>query len=574
MPPADTLALVAALADPAQRRDVARALAQRLGADDLLLFVTDPEMGVLLPAAGFPQTLPAGRPWRAFLAECVARGRCTAELPFPDASSVSPATGLASPDQSVLVLLGGSPRGHALAELCLLLPLLGAAFRGEQALVTATGHAAVAREAAARAEALAGTLDTTRRELHAALGEANAAGRQKDEFLAMLAHELRNPLGPIRNAVQLLKQLGPAEPRFIRAREIIERQIKQQARLLDDLLDVSRITQGKINLRPVRLDLVPLVRDTAEDARSGIESAGLTLELTLPEAPQWVDGDPTRLAQIVTNLLNNAAKFTDPGGTVGIQVFRSGTRAAGDGVQVPTKTASPLTWPVLNTRIPEHLNTQVAIVVRDTGIGIEPEMLPRVFEAFAQADRSLDRSRGGLGLGLALVKRLVELHGGQVWAESQGVGQGAAFILTFPTAVAAQEPRVPSRPAMSTGPIRVLIVEDNRDSAESLRDLLELSGCAVALAHSGSEALGAARQFRPEVILCDLGLPGMNGYQVAAQIREDPSLNNTQLIAVSGYGQEEDQQRSREAGFDRHLTKPVEFDELQRLLEVLRQHTQ
>jgi CheY-like chemotaxis protein len=209
------------------------------------------------------------------------------------------------------------------------------------------------------------------------------------------------------------------------------------------------------------------------------------------------------------------------------------------------------------------------LTVRDTGIGIEPEVLPHVFEPFAQADRSLDRTRGGLGLGLALVKGLTELHGGDVRVESGGVGRGTAFTLLLPTApgsspsVPASPPRVPS-----TGPIRILVVEDNRDAAETLRDLLELSGCRVAVAYAGPEAVAAAGQFRPEVVLCDLGLPGMDGYQVAAALRQDPALAQTRLIAISGYGQQEDQRRAREAGFDLHLTKPVEFAELQRLLEV------
>jgi CheY-like chemotaxis protein len=207
-------------------------------------------------------------------------------------------------------------------------------------------------------------------------------------------------------------------------------------------------------------------------------------------------------------------------------------------------------------------------VVRDTGIGIEPEMLPQVFETFAQADRSLDRSRGGLGLGLALVKGLTELHGGQVWAESEGVGRGAAFTLRLPIALAPAASAASAGPAVATGPLRVLIVEDNRDAAESLRDLLELSGCTVDVAYSGPKAIAAARQSRPDVILCDLGLPGMSGYEVATLLRHDDSLGDLRLIAISGYGQEEDQRRSRDAGFDLHLTKPVDFEALRRLLEV------
>jgi two-component system, chemotaxis family, CheB/CheR fusion protein len=391
--------------------------------------------------------------------------------------------------------------------------------------------------------------------------ELQAADQRKDEFLAMLAHELRNPLAPIRHAVQLLQRLGPDVPHLVRAREIIERQVIQQSRLLDDLLDVSRISRGTIMLRPERLDLVRLVRDAMEDSRTALEEAGLTLTLELPEEPVWVEGDPTRLAQVMSNLLQNAVKFTDRGGrvTVGVQVFRC------SGVQEGGSSASG----DLNTRTPEHLNTHVAITVRDTGIGIAPELLPHVFEAFTQAERSLDRSRGGLGLGLAMVKGLVEQHGGEVRAESAGLGHGTAFTLRLPVATAPAVAAEPSAPvAMPSGPRRILIVEDNRPAAETLRDLLKLSRHTVEVAYSGSDAVRAALQFQPEVVLCDLGLPGMDGYQVAAALRQNPATANVRLIALSGYGQEEDRQHSREAGFDLHLVKPVDFAELERLLEA------
>jgi signal transduction histidine kinase len=383
-------------------------------------------------------------------------------------------------------------------------------------------------------------------ELRQRAQELAEADEQKDQFLAMLAHELRNPLAPIRNATYLLKQLGPAETRLERAREIIDRQVGYLARQLDDLLDVSRITRGRIELRPERLDLVRLVRDVVEDTRGVIAEAGLTLTLELPEEPIWLAGDPTRLAQIVGNLLGNAAKFTPPGGAVGVQAFRR------SGVQDQT------TLP---------LNAEYAVVtVTDTGIGIEPEMLPRVFETFAQADRTLDRSRGGLGLGLALVKGLVELHGGQVGARSAGTGHGAEFTVLLPLAsvpaVAEESPRRFGSP----GPLRVLIVEDNHDAAETLRDVLELTGLTVAVAWSGSEAVETARQFVPDVVLCDLGLPGMNGYEVAAALRQDPVTAAVRLIAITGYGQEEDKRRASAAGFDLHLTKPVDLDELQGVL--------
>jgi PAS domain S-box-containing protein len=371
------------------------------------------------------------------------------------------------------------------------------------------------------------------------------ADRAKDRFLAMLAHELRNPLAPIRNAVHLLKQLGPDEPRRARLIEVVDRQVGHQARLLDDLLDLSRISRGRIHLRPERLDLGCLVRNTAEDRRGVFEAAGLTLSLELPEAPVWVEGDPTRLSQVLGNLLQNSGKFTDRGGRVTVRL----------------------------TPLPEE--GRVALCVRDTGIGIEPEMLPRVFDTFAQADRSLERSRSGLGLGLALVRGLVELHGGDVRAASKGIGRGSEFTIRLPLAPAPLAAEAgPAPAAAATGPVRMLIVEDNRDAADTLRELLELCGCTVAVAYSGLEALEMAGEVRPEVVLCDLGLPGVNGYEVAAALRQDRLFRHTRLIAVSGYGQEEDQRRAREAGFDLHLTKPVDLDELLRLLEVQPQRTQ
>jgi PAS domain S-box-containing protein len=385
--------------------------------------------------------------------------------------------------------------------------------------------------------------------------ELERANRAKDRFLTMLAHELRNPLAPILNAVYLLSQSRPSEPRLARALEIIERQVNHQAHLLDDLLNVARIERGMIELNCEPLDLRQLVQSTADDYRGLLQAAGVVLSLELPDEAVWVEGDPTRLAQVVSNLLQNAARFTGSGGQVHIQVFRySGIQVFGP---------DPL-----NTRTPEHLNT-CSIVVRDTGIGIEPEMLPHIFESFTQADRSLDRSRGGLGLGLALVKGLVELHRGEVRAFSEGAGRGAEFTVLLPT-IAAPVVSVPvARPALvPTALVRVLVVEDNVDTAHSLRDLLELCDHTVQVAYSGPEAVVIASRFCPEVVLCDLGLPGMDGYQVAAALRQNPATASARLIAISGYGQEEAQRRSAEVGFHAHLIKPIDFDELRRLLQV------
>jgi PAS domain S-box-containing protein len=379
------------------------------------------------------------------------------------------------------------------------------------------------------------------RELHDRMEALAEADRRKDEFLAMLAHELRNPLGAVNNALQILRVGDVSRPAWQRAMGVADRQVKHQARLVDDLLDVSRITQGKITLHPERVDLVQVVRDAAHDSHNAMEDAGLTLTLALPPGPVWVEGDATRLAQVLANLLQNTLKFTDRGGHVTVQV----TADPGAGLAVTA--------------------------VRDTGIGIEPEMVPRVFETFSQADRTLHRSPGGLGLGLALVKGLIELHGGRVSAHSEGLGRGAEFTFSLPLALQmAAGPARPPRAAPEIDPpnLRILVVDDNHDAALSLRDLLELQSYRVEVTHSGPTGVAAARQFHPNVVLCDIGLPGMDGYAVAGALRQDPATASVRLIAVSGYGQEEDLRRSQEAGFDAHFTKPLDLDALQRLLKA------
>jgi PAS domain S-box-containing protein len=362
------------------------------------------------------------------------------------------------------------------------------------------------------------------------------ADRRKDEFLAMLAHELRNPLGPIRNAVHILQLLGNEVREAQQARAMIDRQVSHMARLIDDLLDVSRITRGKILLRRALCDLTAIVRTTFEDYRGMLEASGLKVVAELPDAPIWVHGDATRLAQIIGNLLHNVNKFTDAGGKVTLRLTNDAARG------------------------------QPTIVVRDTGIGMDPAMLAHVFEAFCQADRSIERSRGGLGLGLALVKGLVELHGGTVRAHSEGLGRGSEFTVCLtPTTAAAPAFLTPAKKSNPT--LRILIVEDHRDAAESMRTLLGLAGHEVRTAYNGLAGLAAAAEFRPEVVLCDIGLPGgVDGYEVARMLRQNPEMRGALLIALTGYGHDEDQRRAREAGFDVHITKPVDVKELQNLI--------
>lgn len=381
---------------------------------------------------------------------------------------------------------------------------------------------------------------TDRKRAEAALKEAD---RRKDEFLAMLGHELRNPLTPIRNAVEALKMLGPTDPASQRSREIIERQVRHMARLVDDLLDVSRISRGKILLRREPLDLVALVRSAVEDQRSSFDAAGIALCLEIDPVPLPVFGDPTRLAQVVGNVLHNANKFTDAGGCVSVRVGRANDR------------------------------TGAVITVRDSGIGIEPHLLTRVFEPFDQADHSAERNRGGLGLGLALVKGLVAAHGGAVELSSAGLGHGCEFTIRLPLE---QRPACAAGEApdlRSTATYRVLLIEDDPDAAESTKMLLDLAGHHVAVAHAGSSGIELARQFRPDIVLCDIGLPGgMDGYAVAKALRQEPVLAAAYLIAITGYGQEEDRRRAREADFDLHLTKPFDFSELQRAFAALASH--
>jgi PAS domain S-box-containing protein len=365
------------------------------------------------------------------------------------------------------------------------------------------------------------------------------AGRHKDEFLVMLAHELRNPLAPIRNGLHVLR-LSPGDPRSVgEMREIMQRQVEHLARLVDDLLDVSRITRGRVVLRTERIDLVQLARQAAADHRARAGESGVSLAEDLPPGPIWVDADPIRLKQVADNLLGNALKFTDRGGSVAVAV--AADAAAGE----------------------------ASLTVRDTGIGIEAHVLPRVFDPFAQADRSLDRGRGGLGLGLALVRGLVDLHGGSVEARSEGQGRGAEFTIRLR---AASGPAAPAWAAAGTARLggggRVLLIEDSPDVAETMRRLLHLYGYDVAVAHTGLEGVDEARRSRPPLIVCDIGLPGMDGFAVASALRADPATAGARLIALTGYGRDEDIRRARAAGFDDYVIKPADPDELLAKLAV------
>ena len=361
------------------------------------------------------------------------------------------------------------------------------------------------------------------------------ADKRKDEFLAMLAHELRNPLAPVRNAVHILR--GDAtEAQETWAQDVIERQVQQMSRLVDDLLDVSRIASGKIELRRERVAVTTAVANAAEAMRPVIERGRHEFSLVTPPEPLFVEADAARLAQIFSNLITNAAKYTNPGGRIGVAIEREGDEAV--------------------------------VRVSDNGVGIPPAMLEKIFDMFVQVDRAGDHSQGGLGIGLTLVKRLVEMHGGSVGAKSSGLGTGSEFIVRLPLAGERAEAvgaATGQYIAMSLLGRRILVVDDNTDAADSLALLLRSNGADVRVAYDGLEAVGSAIAFRPDAVLLDIGLPKLYGYDVARRVREARG-REVLLVAITGWGQAEDRRRAFEAGFDHHLTKPVKFDALMKLL--------
>jgi PAS domain S-box-containing protein len=374
-------------------------------------------------------------------------------------------------------------------------------------------------------------------ELTRRLEELAEGDRRKDEFLAMLGHELRNPLAAVRNAV-VSARLDPS--RRERALDIAYRQTDQLARLVDDLLDVARITRGRMTLRLEPVRLAAVVERAVETSKDLVEARGHDLVVSLPEEPLHVNADPTRLEQVIGNLITNAAKYTEPGGRIEVTVRREGEQAE--------------------------------LRVRDNGIGIAPEMLSRVFDLFAQVQHGLARSEGGLGIGLTVVRRLVELHGGRVDVRSEGLDRGSEFLVFLPCLPVSEGDAVSAGSATEARgrPVRLLVVDDNADVAEGLMMLLELLGHRVRVAHDGVAALEAARASVPDIMLIDIGLPGMNGYEVAQSARQDPRLKNVLLVALTGYGREQDKQRAMAAGFDDHLLKPLTVEAFQNLLGRLR----
>ena len=378
------------------------------------------------------------------------------------------------------------------------------------------------------------TAEENVRQLAAGLAEAD---RRKNEFLSMLAHELRGPLAPIRSALQVIRLTGASEP-IASASAMMERQLGQMVRLVDDLLDVGRISRGKVELRKERVDLASIVKHAVEAIRSQCEINGLELSVRCTPEQVHVDGDPIRLAQVVDNLLSNACKFTEPGGRIRLTVEREGEEAV--------------------------------VRVQDTGIGLAADQLSRIFEMFTQVDVPRERAQGGLGIGLTLVKTMLELHGGTVEANSDGIGRGAEFVVRLPVLVDPSTPLAPpGDEPTAQARRRVLIVDDSRDTTDSMAMLLELNGHEVRTAHDGLEAVETAGIFRPDVVLLDIGLPALNGFDACRRIREQPWGRTIVLVALTGLGQEEDRARSKEAGFDAHIVKPVDYDALMKLLASL-----
>lgn len=365
------------------------------------------------------------------------------------------------------------------------------------------------------------------------------AGRRKDEFLATLAHELRNPLAPIRTGLHLMRQIGEQDPHAPRIQEMMERQVDHIVRLVDDLMEVSRIRSGKIELKIEQVDIAAIIRQAIESSQPFLDASGLSLTVKTPDAPLHVRADPVRLTQVLCNLLNNAAKYTEAGGHVEVEAY-----ARGD---------------------------QAVVSVADTGAGIPPEMLPHIFELFAQVDRTRDRAQGGLGIGLALVTTLMAMHGGEVSAESAGPGQGSRFTLRLPLSQGA--PRAAPDVGLQSKPVppeRVLVIDDNEDAAVSMAILLRALGADVRAAHDGAGGIAAFESFHPGLVFLDLGMPGLDGFETARRLRASPEGRAATLVALTGWGGEETRRRTREAGFDLHMTKPASMADVEKAFALAR----
>ena len=523
--------LVVQLSVSPDRCRTAETLAAALGVDQFLLFLPDPALGILIPAPGFAQTLRGGRAWWKFLAQCRAPGRHAAEVDLPE-PALRPASGFAA-DGIAAVLIGGDAQLRQPDDLIRLLPMLAAVLRAEQRALLADAEADEAGKVTRRTQSLVEALEAARAEGARLNTELRLEHRRKDDFLAMLAHELRNPLAPLATSLELLRrrQAGSAADPQI---SVMTRQVRQLSRIVEDLLDVSRVSRGQIQLRPEPVLIERILADSAEATRPLLDARNHRLAMSASE-PMITNGDPVRLVQIFSNLLHNAAKYTDSGGSIVVTTTREGAQAL--------------------------------VTIRDNGIGIAKDMLTRVFDMFEQAPVSLDRSQGGLGIGLTLVRSLIRMHGGSVSATSDGVGHGSTFVVRLPLA-SAEVVAVPrgrqfaATGAPSVAPLRVLIVDDNEDLADSLAALLTIMGHDVRVAYSGLTALQLVGDLDPNLVFLDIGLPELDGYEIAKRMRRTVA-RNTRLVALTGYSSEDDLRRSREAGFDEHVVKPASMHVLE-----------
>jgi signal transduction histidine kinase/methylmalonyl-CoA mutase cobalamin-binding subunit len=531
------LQLVAALASAGDRADAARRLAEALGAKNLLIFIRDPAVEALLPAPGFPQTLRQTGQWQAFLAACAEQREWRGELLHPDEPTPLPSICLSGAGGAVLVLLGGSPFLEQARDVALLLPLLDAAFSAERIARDAASQESLARQSAKQAQLLAASLDRARQTLRKALGEAEAANKAKDEFLAALSHELRTPLNPVLMTATAMESDTSLTPEVRSQASIIRRNTELEARLIDDLLDLTRITHGKLKLITGNVDVHRLLDETQHIILAEGGTKQVTIEIHKAAAVAHVIADSTRLQQALWNLIKNALKFTPAGGKVSIS------------------TANPAPG-------------RLAVRVSDTGIGIAPEILPHIFKAFEQGQAGAQPRFGGLGLGLAIARAVVELHAGRIIAESAGLGCGATFTVELQTACEAAP--LPEERVVSTAPLlplRVLLVEDHDSTREVLARILRRWGHEVHVTASAEQALEVAATVLPlDVAISDLGLPGLTGFELMRRLKSRYGLRG---IALSGYGMDDDLKQAREAGFEAHLIKPVSLEQLQLLLQKL-----
>jgi len=530
---ADLLGCFAAMAEPQGRLAAARTLARELGAEDLIIFVRDEAIGRSLPAPGFPQTLRGGSAWRVLVEQAIADGSASLR-------TEQPASAIGLPDGTVAVLLG-TPQPAPLTELRALLPLLGALFRAESISRIAEADSILARQAAAQSTELAAKLDVTRAELQRAVVVAETATRARDEFLASVSHELRTPLTSIVGWIQLLRE--EKDPvNIAEGLETIERNARAQSRLIEDILDFSRINAGKLRLDVHPIELIDIIGAAIEVVRPAADAKGVTLESVLDPSSGLVSGDADRLQQVAWNLLSNAVKFTPRGGRVQVRLQR--------------------------------VTSHSELTVSDTGEGISRDFLPFVFDRFSQADSTSSRKHGGLGLGLGIVRHLVELHGGTVQAFSSGLGNGSTFVVRLPLVVAHHQAGVPTPHVVEhaasvraeladlTG-VSVLVAEDNDDARKLLTAIFQRCGATVEAAENVPAALGKLSRFRPDIIVSDIEMPGEDGYSLITKVRaQETPEGRIPAIALTAYTRPPDRVRALAAGFQMHMGKPVEPAEL------------